>query len=85
MSALRLHIFRGRRLGPLLGPWIACIIVAALVYYFEIQMPAFHVVLKPVYWLLGIIVVVTTIRAVRSRSGIRRTAERRHGDRRNDV
>jgi hypothetical protein len=77
-----LRLFHGRRFGPLLGPWIACLIAAGVVYYFETQLPAFHVVVKPVYWILALIVVVTTVRALRQRSGSRRTAERRHRDRR---
>ena len=75
-------ILHGRRLGPLLGPWITCVVIAGLVFYFETKMPAFHVVVRPVYWLLAVIVVIATVRALRGRAANRRDAERRHGDRR---
>ena len=72
----------GRRLGHLLGPWAGCIVVATLVYIFERQMPAFHDVVKPVYFVIGVVFVIATGRGLRSREGARRVADRRHGDRR---
>jgi hypothetical protein len=76
------RLFHGRSIGPLLGPWIACIVVAAVVFFFEKKMPAFHDVVQPVYWILATILVIATTRAFRTRAGKRRSAERRHGDRR---
>lgn len=81
-SGISGRLLHGRRVGPLLGPWIACIIVAALVCYFETKMPAFHDVVRPVYWILAVVLIIATARALRGRSGMRRTAERRHEDRR---
>lgn len=75
-------LFHGRSIGPLLGPWIACIIGAALVYYFERNNTAFHNVVQPVYWILATILVIVTARAFRTRYSKRRAGERRHEDRR---
>lgn len=74
--------FHGRRLAPLIGPWAGCIIAAILVYIFERQMPAFHDVVKPVYFVIAVVFVIATGRALRSREGARRGADRRHADRR---
>jgi hypothetical protein len=76
------RFFHGRSLAPLLKPWIAGLIVAGLVYYFETAMPAFHDVVKIVYFAIGVFLVIVTGRWVRSRERGRRVAERRHGDRR---
>jgi hypothetical protein len=69
--------FRGRSLGPLLGPWISSAIIAAIVYYFERTLPALHDVLGAVYWILLGVVVIATWRWFRARSGDRRMADRR--------
>jgi hypothetical protein len=74
-------LFHGRDPGPLLGPWLACGIVAIAAYIFERMMPAFHDVIGPFYWLLLIIVGVATWKWARARAK-GRGAERRHGDRR---
>lgn len=76
--------FHGRRLAPLLGPWTGCLVAATLVYIFERQMPAFHDVVKPVYFAIGVVFVIATGRAFRSREGARRGADRRHADRRHN-
>ena len=69
--------FKGRSLGPLLGPWIGSAILAAIVYYFEKQLPALHDVLGIVYWILFGIVAITTFRWFRVRTHDRREADRR--------
>jgi hypothetical protein len=76
------HFLYGRRVGPLVGPWIACIIIATLTWWFETKMPAFHDVVRPVYWILLVVLIIVTARALRSRASRRRHGERRHGDRR---
>ena len=78
---IRHRIFYGRDPGPLLGPWLACGIVAIAAYIFERQMPAFHDVIGPFYWLLLIIVAIATWKWARARAK-GRGADRRHGDRR---
>lgn len=72
----------GRRLAPLIKPWIACFIVAAGVYAFETAMPAFHDVVKLIYFIIAVIFVIATGRALRTRGGNRRVHERRRSERR---
>jgi hypothetical protein len=72
----------GRHLRPLLPPLVSCIIVALLIYIFEREMPAFHEVVKLGYFIVAVIFVIATGRALRTREGRRRKGERRHGDRR---
>jgi hypothetical protein len=69
--------FKGRRLAPLIGPWISSAIFAAVVYYAEKTIPALHDVAGIVYWMLLGIVVFATARWARVRSGDRRAADRR--------
>ena len=76
------RFLHGRALPPLIGPWIACLTAAALVYMFERAMPAFHDIVKIVYFIIGVLLAIITGRALRSRMGKRRQGERRHGDRR---
>jgi hypothetical protein len=76
------RFLHGRRLSPLIKPWIAGLIVAGLVFYFETVMPAFHEVVKLVYFVIAVFLVIVTGRAFRSRERGRRVGERRHGDRR---
>ena len=76
------RFLHGRRLTPLIKPWVACLIVAGLVFYFETKMPAFHEVVKIVYFVIAVVLVIITARAVRTREGNRRKGERRHADRR---
>ena len=74
-------VFKGRSLGPLLGPWISSAIIAGVVYYFETTLPALHDVLGAVYWILLGIVLITTWRWLRVRTRDRRSSDRRGGDR----
>jgi small-conductance mechanosensitive channel len=83
MSETR-RFLHGRRLAPLIKVWVACLIVAALIFYFETMMPAFHEVVKIVYFVIAVILVIATARALRTREGNRRTGERRHADRRDE-
>lgn len=76
------RVFYGRRLSPLIKPWIACFILAAGVYAFETAMPAFHDVVKLIYFIIGVVFVITTGRALRTREGGRRVHERRRSERR---
>src|SRR5215212_3476859 len=78
----RESFFHGRRLWPLFTPLIACLVVALLIYLFERAMPAFHDVVKIGYFIVAVIFVIATGRALRTREGRRRRTERRHGDRR---
>ncbi len=72
----------GRSLTPLIKPWIAGLIVAGLVFFFETEMPAFHEVVKIVYFVIAVILVIITGHAFRSRESRRREGDRRHADRR---
>ncbi|HZJ01050.1 MAG TPA: hypothetical protein VFD22_10350 [Gemmatimonadaceae bacterium] len=76
------HFLHGRHLRPLLTPLISCLIVALLIYLFEREMPAFHEVVKIGYFIIAVIFVIATGRAIRTREGRRRKGERRQGDRR---
>ena len=76
------RLFYGRKPGPLLGPWIACALIAGGVFLFETKMPVFHEVVKIIYFILLVIVVIATGRWFRIRGPDQRHAERRHGDRR---
>jgi hypothetical protein len=73
--------FKGRSLGPLLGPWVSSAIIAGVVYYFETTLPALHDVLGAVYWILLAIVLFTTWRWLRVRTRDRRSSDRRGSDR----
>ncbi len=71
------RFFKGRRLAPLVGPWISSAIFAGLVYYAERTVPALHDVAGIVYWMLLAIVAIATARWARVRGGDRRAADRR--------
>ena len=80
------RLFYGRNPGPLLGPWIACTLIAAGVFLFETKMPVFHEVVKIIYFILLVILVIATGRWFRIRHrGNRRGPDRRHADRRKNV
>jgi membrane protein implicated in regulation of membrane protease activity len=68
----------------MLGPLIACIAAAVLVRLFERKMPAFHDVVKPVYFVIGAALVVFIGRALRRRTESRRKGDRRRSERRHD-
>lgn len=74
--------FFSRRFAPLITTWFIALVAAALVYWFETEMPAFHEVLLPVYAIIVTLAVFTTWRWIRRRrkGG---EGERRHNDRRN--
>ena len=76
-SKLGFRLFKGRRLAPLIGPWISSAILVGLVYYAEQTIPALHDVAGIVYWLLLAIVVFSTARWMRDRTSDRRAADRR--------
>ena len=71
------RISHGRRPGPLLGPWLSVGIVAAIAYGFETMLPAFHHVVVPLYWILLGVALIATARWLRTRSGDRRSSDRR--------
>ena len=71
-------IVYGRNLGPLLGPWIACTLIAAGIFTLETKLPVFHDVVKILYFILLVVLVIATGRWLRSRHGDRRQADRRH-------
>jgi hypothetical protein len=78
------RIFHGRRPGPLLGPWLSTGIVAAIAYGFERKLPAFRDVVGTLYWILLAIALIATARWLRTRSGDRRSSDRRRkGQRKN--
>jgi hypothetical protein len=78
------RFLHGRALTPLIGPWVACLTAAALVYMFERAMPAFHDIVKIVYFIIGVILAILTGRSLRSRMSRRRQGDRRHADRRDE-
>ena len=77
--------FFRRRFAPLIAAWVFALIVAGLLYWIETIYPAFHEVLVPLYWIVGVLIVLATWRWVRTRGKRdRRGKDRRLGDRRND-
>lgn len=79
------RFFRGRRPGPLIGPWVSSLIFAGLLWYVETIIPALHDVIGIIYWMLLALVLFTTARWLRARSGDRRARnDRRRVDRRDD-
>lgn len=79
------RFFRGRRPGPLIGPWVSSLIFAGLLWYVETIIPALHDVIGIIYWMLLALVLFTTLRWLRARSGDRRArSDRRRVDRRDE-
>ena len=77
------RFFRGRRPGPLIGPWVSSLILAGILWYVETIMPALHDVIGIIYWMLLALVLFTTLRWMRPRSDDRRERHsRRRADRR---
>ena len=75
--------FFSRRFAPLATTWIIALIAAGLIYWFEIEMPAFHEVVTPLYGIIASLAVFFTWRWIRTRGrGDRRRVERRRTDRR---
>jgi hypothetical protein len=76
--------FFSRRFAPLATTWTMALVAAGAIYWFEIEMPAFHEVVTPLYGIIASLAVFFTWRWIRTRGrGDRRQAERRHTDRRN--
>ena len=57
---------------------------AGLVFWTTYKLPALDDLLRPAYWVIGILLAVFTIRWFRPRAGRRRRGERRQADRRQD-
>jgi len=75
----------GRKPGQLLFVWAVALVVAGLIYWFEISAPAFHVLLQPFYWIIFAVTVFLTWRWFRARSRKdRRGGDRRRSDRRDN-
>jgi hypothetical protein len=55
---------------------------AGLVFWITWKLPALDDLLRPVYWIIGILLAVFTIRWFRPRVGSRRRGDRRKADRR---
>jgi membrane protein implicated in regulation of membrane protease activity len=75
----------GRRPRQLLITWGIALVLAGLIYWFEVTAPAFHMLLLPFYWIIAGVTVFLTWRWFRGRSRKdRRGADRRHADRRDN-
>ena len=76
----------GRRPRQLLVVWSVSLVLAALIYWFELNAPAFHFLLLPFYWIIFGVTLFLTWRWFRARSrkdrrgGDRRSADRRDRD-----
>ena len=74
----------GRRPRQLLVVWGVSAVLAAFIYWLEINAPALHELLLPFYWIALATAVYLTWRWLRARSQKdRRTGDRRRSDRRN--
>jgi hypothetical protein len=73
----------GRRPRQLLVVWAVSLALAALIFWFELNAPAFHVLLLPFYWIILAVTLFLTWRWFRARSRKdRRGGDRRRADRR---
>ena len=76
-------IIHGRHVGPLIGVWVAIFGTAAVLYWIQFKVPALIDIMTPVYILLGVLLIIGTVRWFRERSrSNRRRTDRRHLDRR---
>ena len=77
--------FFDRHFAPLIAVWIVAFVIAGLLYWFVRAMPAFDVVVKPVYFIDAALAVAFTWRWIRTRGKIdrRHHLDRRRTDRRN--
>jgi hypothetical protein len=76
--------FFSRHFAPLIGAWVAAIVVVGLIYWFERAMPAFDEVVAPLYAVTALLLAAFTWRWIRTRGkGERRNRDRRRTDRRN--
>lgn len=71
-------VFKGRRLAPIVGPWISSVTIAGAVFYMETTIPALGEVAGLIYFVLVIVIVITTGRWLRVRVGDRRSGDRRN-------
>jgi hypothetical protein len=73
----------GRRPRQLVLVWVTALALIALIMWFETAAPAFHEILKPIYWIILAAAFFLTYRWLRSRSNKdRRGRDRRRVDRR---
>lgn len=67
-----------RNPSALVGSWVGGIALVALIFWFSTRAPAFEDLLKPIYWIIGIILVASTVKWFRTRN----SPDRRGDDRR---
>ena len=73
----------GRRPRQLLVVWGVSLLVAALIYWFEINAPVLHEIVQPFYWVILFVALFLSWRWLRARSKKdRRGKDRRRTDRR---
>ncbi|HEX2693694.1 MAG TPA: hypothetical protein VHL12_06580 [Gemmatimonadaceae bacterium] len=73
----------GRRPRQLLIVWGILLALAGLIYWFELEAPAFHYLLRPFYWIILAVALFMSWRWFRARSKKdRRGGDRRRSDRR---
>jgi type VI protein secretion system component VasK len=73
-----------RRPRGLLWFWMIGLAAAGVLFWTAWKLPALSDLLRPGYWVIGILLAVFTIRWFRPRTGRRRHGERRRADRRDD-
>ena len=71
-----------RNARGLLGSWIGGLLLVGLTYWFSRRAPAFEDLVKPVYWIVGVILIAFTAKWMRTRSHDRRGKDRRRASRR---
>lgn len=64
-----------RNPGGIIGAWAGGLLLTGSMYWFSLRFPAFEDLLYPLYWIVGIILVVFTVKWLR-----RRRAQDRRGD-----
>ncbi len=73
----------GRRPRQLLVVWATLLGLAGLIYWFQVEAPAFRELLRPFYWIIFAVALIMTWRWFRARSRKdRRAGDRRRSDRR---
>jgi membrane protein implicated in regulation of membrane protease activity len=76
-------VIYGRRPRQLLIVWGTLLGLAGLIYWFDLQAPAFHYLLRPFYWIILAVALFMSWRWFRARSRKdRRAGDRRRSDRR---
>lgn len=71
-------MLQGRNPGGLIGSWIGGLLLTGLIYWLSKRAPAFEDLLIPVYWIVGVILVASTVQWLRTRN----SHDRRGDDRR---